>query len=207
MEFLLDPNVAYLFLVGGVLLMLLAVASPGTGLLEVSGFFCLALAGYAAYHLRVNWWALGVMALALLPFVYALQKPKREIYLGLAILGWVCGSIFLFADQAGRPAVNPVLALIASTLFSGFTWMAIRKSIQAAHLRPAHDLERLVGQIGEAKTPVHQQGSVQVAGELWSARSEEPIVAKTPVRVLRREGLVLLVEKVSQSKHREEGEK
>ncbi len=207
MEFLLDPNVAYLFLVAGLLLILLAVASPGTGLLEIGGFFCLALAGYAAYNLRVNWWALGVIALAVFPFIYAIQKPKREIYLGLAIVGWVIGSVFLFADQLGRPAVNLALALTASTLFSGFTWLAIRKSIQAAHLRPVHDLDHLAGMIGEAKTAVHHGGSVQVAGELWSARSEDPIPAKSMVRVIKREGFVLLVEKVSQTEHHEEGEK
>jgi membrane-bound ClpP family serine protease len=42
---------------------------------------------------------------------------------------------------------------------------------------------------------VHEDGSVQVAGELWSARSEDPIPAGAQVRVLRREGFVLVVEK------------
>ena len=51
MDFLLDPNVAYLILLGGVLLAMLALAAPGTGLFEVGAFFCIALAGYAIYHL------------------------------------------------------------------------------------------------------------------------------------------------------------
>jgi len=36
---------------------------------------------------------------------------------------------------------------------------------------------------------------VQVAGELWSARSEKPIAAGSPIRVVRRDGFVLIVEK------------
>ena len=35
------------------------------------------------------------------------------------------------------------------------------------------DLSALVGQMGEAKTRVHKEGSVQVDGELWSARSQK----------------------------------
>jgi len=45
MEFLLDPNVAYLFLMGGVLLGMLALATPGTGLIEIGAFFCIVVVG------------------------------------------------------------------------------------------------------------------------------------------------------------------
>ena len=44
MDFLIDPNVAYLFLLVGVLLAMLALAAPGTGFFEVGAFFCIALA-------------------------------------------------------------------------------------------------------------------------------------------------------------------
>ncbi|MGZ9165580.1 MAG: NfeD family protein [Anaerolineales bacterium] len=36
---------------------------------------------------------------------------------------------------------------------------------------------------------------MQVAGELWSARSEKPIAAGNSIRVVKREGFVLIVEK------------
>ena len=35
MEFLLDPNVAYLLLAGGLIFAVLAILNPGTGLIEV----------------------------------------------------------------------------------------------------------------------------------------------------------------------------
>jgi membrane-bound ClpP family serine protease len=53
----------------------------------------------------------------------------------------------------------------------------------------------LIGKIGEARTKVEEEGSVQVDGELWSARSEKTIPAGSSIRVLRREGFVLIVEK------------
>jgi len=197
MDFLLDPNIAYLILLGGVLLAMLALAAPGTGFLEIGAFFCIALAGYAIYNLSFNWWALILLALSVIPFIYAIQRPKRELYLGLSILLLVVGSVFMFPRTAGQAIVNPIVAIMASGLVAGFLWIAVRKSVEAASVRPSHDLEGLVGQIGEARTKVDADGSVQVAGELWSARSEKPIAAGNSIRVVKREGFVLIVEKNS----------
>ena len=195
MEFLLDPNIAYLILLGGVLLAMMSLASPGTGLFEIGAFFCIALAGYAIYNLSFNWWALILLGLSIVPFVYAIQKPKREPYLALSILLLVIGSVFMFPRTAEQPVVNPAVAILASVFVAGFLWIVVRKSVEATSMRPTHDLTALVGQIGEARTKVDEEGSVLVAGEMWSARSETPIPAGTSVRVLRREGFILIVEK------------
>jgi membrane-bound serine protease (ClpP class) len=195
MNFLLDPNIAYLLLLGGVLLAMLALAAPGTGLFEVGAFFSIALAGYAIYNLSFNGWALILLALSIVPFVYAIQKPKRELYLVLSIFLLVIGSVFIFPRANGQSAVNPIVAVVASGLVAGFMWLAVRKSIEASRAKLSHNLEGLVGQVGEAKTKVYEEGSVQVAGELWSARSEKSIPAGSSIRVVRREGFVLIVEK------------
>lgn len=195
MEILLDPNVAYLFLLGGVFLAMLAIATPGTGFFEIGAFFCIALAGYAIYNLSVNFWALIVIALSIVPFVYAVQKPKREWALALSILFLVLGSVFMFAREGGLPAVNPLVAVAASALVGGFLWLAVRKSMEAAFARPTHDLDALVGQVGEARTDIHEEGSVQVGKELWSARSEQSIPTGSRIRVVRRDGFVVVVER------------
>ena len=195
MDFLLEPNVAYLILLGGVLLAMMSLASPGTGLFEIGAFFCIALAGYAIYNLSFNWWALLLLGVSIVPFVYAIQKPKRELYLALSILLLIVGSVFMFPRTADQALVNPLVAIIASGLVAGFLWIAVRKSVEATSAKPTHDLAGLVGQIGEARTKINDEGSVLVAGELWSARSENPIPAGSSIRVLRREGFILIVEK------------
>jgi membrane-bound serine protease (ClpP class) len=195
MEFLLDPNIAYLILLGAVLLAMMSLASPGTGLFEIGAFFCIALAGYAIYNLSFNWWALILLGLSIVPFVYAIQKPKREPYLALSILLLIIGSVFMFPRTEEQPIVNPAVAILASAFVAGLLWIAVRKSVEATSIRPTHDLTALVGQIGEARTKVDEEGSVLVAGEMWSARSEKPIPAGSSIRVLRREGFILIVEK------------
>lgn len=193
MDFLLNPNVAYLLLVVGLLLTLLAILTPGTGMLEVGAAFCLILAGYAVYNLSFSLWALILLVLSVIPFLLAIRQKRREIFLVLSIVLLIAGSVFLFQDENSRPAVNPWLAASTSILVAGFLWFVTQKTLQAIQSKPTHDLDRLIGQSGEAKTQIHEDGSVQVAGELWSARSDAPIPLGAQVRVLERAGFVLKV--------------
>lgn len=200
MNLLFDPNIAYLLLVVGSVLLLLAIVTPGTGLLEIGASFLLIIAGYAAYHIGFNLWALIVLILALVPFVYAIQRPKREWALAVSILCLIAGSLYLFPSKGFLPAINPVLAVVVSLSVAGFLWLVVRKIGAAYHARPLQDLGGLIGQTGEAKTQVHDEGSVQVASELWSARSEKSIPAGSRVRIISREGFVLVVALDDQSK-------
>ena len=74
-ELLLNPNVAYLLLVSGVVLGILAIVQPGTGMLEVLTAFCLLLAAYAIYNLSFHWWALAILVVSVIP----LDMPRRLI--------------------------------------------------------------------------------------------------------------------------------
>jgi membrane protein implicated in regulation of membrane protease activity len=194
MEIMLNPNMAYLLLVAGTLFTLTAIMVPGTGIQEILALFLLVLAGYTVYHLGINWWALAIMILSLLPFFFAVRGPRRELWLEVSILGLSIGSVFFFPSAGGLISVDPVLAVVTTVLYAAFLWMAARKVVQTAISRPAHDLSTLLGERGEAKTAVRVKGSVQVDGELWSARSEDPIAAGRPIRIAGREGFVLIVE-------------
>lgn len=132
-------------------------------------------------------------------FLLAFRRTKPLLFLGLSILTLVFGSAYLFRGESwSRPAVNPILALVVSVLDSSFIWFVTRKALEARRLPPAHGLEVLIGVTGEAKTNIHDEGSVQVAGELWTARSKKPITAGARVRVVGREGFILEVEPIIQ---------
>ncbi|MBU1662407.1 MAG: hypothetical protein KKD28_13150 [Chloroflexi bacterium] len=194
---LLDPNLAYLFLVGGFSMALVSLLAPGTGVLEIGALFALLLAGWGIYTLPVNYWALAILILVVFPFIWAVRKSGQLVYLGVSILALLVGSTFLFRGEVWwQPAVNPVLASVVSALTGGFFWVVARKSLEAEAAPPSHDLSTLVGALGEAKSDIHQEGSAQVLGELWAVRSESPIPASSVVRVIRRDGFILEVERV-----------
>jgi membrane-bound serine protease (ClpP class) len=190
----LNPNVVYLFLVGGFTLAMMAILTPGTGLIELSAFFSLLLAGYGFYNLPINYWALVVLLVGVFPFIWAVRRSGRTIYLGIAILALVVGSAYIFkGDRWWVPAVNPVLALVTSLLAGGFFWIVARKTLEADAVPLSHSMDNLIGALGEAKSEIHQEGSAQVLGELWAVRSEDPIPEGSVVRVTGRDGFVLEV--------------
>lgn len=197
MELLLNPNVAYLLLVSGFLLAILALFSPGTGLLEIGALFSLLLAGYSVYSLPINAWALALLVVGVIPFVVALQRWKRWPFLLISVAALVIGSIFLFRVEDGV-AVHPALAVLVSVLSVGLMWLVGRKGMDAV-VRPSNHLMRLIGMVGEARTGIYREGTVYVDGETWTARSGAAISAGTPVRVTGRDGLVLVVEPVATS--------
>lgn len=195
-EILLNPNVAYLVLVAAFSMAMLAILTPGTGLLEIGALFAFIYSAYAVINLPINWWALGILLLGVIPFIIAVRKSRKRIYLIIAILALTIGSTFLFTGVGGKPAVNPFLALGVSTLVAVFFWVVAIKGLEAEQAKPSHDLNALIGAYGEAKSAIHEDGTVQVAGELWSAHSEQPIQVGEKVRVLEREGFLLKVEAV-----------
>ncbi len=195
-DFLLQPNIAYLLLVGGFMLGLLALLTPGTGFLEVGAIFVLLLAGWEVYHLPINLWALVILVLGVVPFWLAVRKSGNLLYLALSIGALVVGSAFLFQGKGWLPAVNPILALIVSTLNAGFLWLVTLKTLEAQRRTPTHDLGSLIGATGVAQTDIYQEGTVYVHREDWSAHSEHLILAGTSVRILRREGFILWVEAI-----------
>lgn len=202
-DFLLDPNIAYLILVGAALLTMMAVINPGTGLLEIIALFLWLISGYIIFNLPVNFWALGLMFVGVVFFLLSLRKFQNLVYLGLSIAAVIAGSIFLFDQPGWQPAVNPILAVVVSVFVAGFVWIVAQKSLEADRMRPVHDLEALIGTVGEAETAISDEGSVQVAGELWSARSDQPISEGAQVRVVGREGFFLKVEQVGGNKSEE----
>jgi len=193
-DFLLNPDIAYLILVIALLATMMAVLSPGTGVLEIFTLFMWLISGYIIYNMPVNYWALGLLLLGVVLFLLSLRKLKNLVYLALSIAAVIAGSIFLFDQPGWQPAVNPVLAVIVSVFAAGFVWIVAQKALEADRIRPTHDLEALIGETGEAKSIINDEGSVQVAGELWSAKSDQPIPEGSQVRVVGRDGFNLKVE-------------
>jgi membrane-bound serine protease (ClpP class) len=199
MDFLSNPNVVYLLLAGGLIIAVLALAAPGTGLLELGALAALLLAGFSIYiySIPINAWAVVLLLVGLVLFFVSVRKTRSWPFLMISILALVVGSAYLFSSEVWyQPGVNPILAAVVS-IFSGlFFWVAARKVMEADRVPPRHEMEALIGMIGEAKSDIHAEGSVLAAGELWSARSAQPIPVGSRVRVIGREGFTLQVERV-----------
>lgn len=198
MEILINPNVAYLLLVVGIVMVIMALFAPGTGIIELGAFFVLLLAGWEMSQLPINLWALGLLVLGVIPFILAVRKSHKMVYLVIALIAFIIGSIYLFkGDYWWQPGVNPILAIVTSLLAGGYIWIAVTKVMETEYMRPQHGTSQLIGKIGEAKTDIFNEGSVQIESELWSAHSAVPIYMGNEVRVVKIEGFILEVEPVT----------
>jgi len=103
--------------------------------------------------------------------------------------GLIIGSLYLFPGSGFLPAVNPILAVVISAASAVYCWIIVRKSMQAFHAGPMQDLERLLGQTGQAKTEIRESGSAQVAGSYGAPAVRKPSRQVAGVRVLNREDL------------------
>jgi membrane-bound serine protease (ClpP class) len=197
MEILLNPNIAYLTSVLALLAILAAIVAPGTGLIELLALLLIGLSAYMVYNLGMNLWALIILLLSVIPFIVAIRVKNSLPYLIASIVMIIGGSLFLFTGSDLKPLVDPLLVIGVSGLAGTFVWFAAKKSIQAQKAKKFHDIEKLVGEVGEARTDILQEGSILINSELWSARSQEPISAGESVRVVKRDGFILLVEPLS----------
>jgi membrane-bound serine protease (ClpP class) len=191
------PNLFYLCLVVGLWVTALALVSPGTGVLEALALLLLGGAAVGMLTWPVNALAFIPLVLGAAAFVFSLVRRQRA---GIGLLASAIlislGSIFLFEDASGGPAVQPVLAIAMSALTVLLFWVGVRRGLEAQQAAPTVAAATVIGQIGETRSPVYRDGEVYVGGEMWSARADQPIAEGQRVRVRLLDGLVVEVEPV-----------
>lgn len=193
---LTDPNVVYVLLIIGLWAAAAAVYVPGTGLLEVAAFMCLALAIAGLIQLPVNVVGVMLIVVAGLLFVIDLKVQSVALTMGAAV-SLVLGSVFLFPPKDGVPPVSPWLIGGVTLASLGFFGLALTAAIRAQRLRAKVTAETIIGKRGVVTTPVDPVGTVQVESELWTAVADEPVGPGEEIEVVGLEGLRARVKRVA----------
>jgi membrane-bound serine protease (ClpP class) len=141
---------------------------------------------------------LGLLLLALEPLVAS--------YGLLTVGGLVClalGASALYTDPGTPTAPDvsvaiPVIVVVVVTVGSLMVLVTIA-AIRSRRMKPSPGTVGAVvavGTVGEVRSPLAPIGSVYLAGEEWSARTEDDrrLERGTPVRVIRFDGLLAIVE-------------
>lgn len=198
MQFLINPTIAYALIVAGVTLFFLTILTPKSRALMIGMVICLIGAGYELVTLRGNPAALIVVGLSPIPFLAAIRQPRWLAHLlFIAMLMLTVGAMALLVDQNGHPTVNYGTAGIISIACGEIVWIAMGRRRNAEGLTSRDNPSPVVGMIGKVRTEIGiaTPGLVEIDGELWSARSKEPIEPGSSVRVIRCDGPVLTVKK------------
>jgi membrane-bound serine protease (ClpP class) len=204
LRLLSDPTVAFLLLSTGSVGLLAELWSPNfvTGILGGIAII-LAFIGLGALPLNV-----GGLLLVILAFVlFGLELTVTSHGL-LGVGGVIClalGASALFTgpiDPFG-PVVRVAMPVIltstatAAILMALVVYGALRSRGMAAPIGMAGTAAAVPpGSLGVVRRPLEPVGSVYAGGEEWSARSadSQPLRRDTPVRIVARDGLTLVVE-------------
>lgn len=196
------PNVAYILMALGMMGLYFELANPGAVLPGVVGVISLILAFFALQVLPVNYAGLLLILVGLGLVIAEAFTPAFGV-LGLGgIVSLILGSLILFEEQSiPTPALQLswlVILPVVLTLVVMFGLIA-RLVIIAQKRKPTTGAEGLVGEVGTASTDIDGAGKIFVHGEYWDVSSQQKINMGARVRVTGIEGLVLLVNPVSES--------
>jgi len=198
LNFLSNPNLAYILLMIGIYGIIFELSNPGAIFPGVIGAISLILAFYSLQTLPLNYAAVGLIFLGIILFILELKFTSYGL---LTLGGVVCillGSLMLFdtANPLFKLSLSVVIPVTAITaLFFAFL---LRLAYKAHRRKPVTGIEELIGLRGFAKTDIDsRKGMVMVHGELWQAVSDEEIKKDEEVVVEDVKGLTLKVRRLS----------
>jgi membrane-bound serine protease (ClpP class) len=190
---LVDPNIALLFLVGVALLIYLEFNSPGTIVPGALGTLMVLLAIFALNLLPIRYTAVMLLAAAL---ILLLLEAKFGGHGVLAVAGIVCltfGTLTLVAAPVPELGVTPWVAIAVSAAFGGITVFLVRLAVRARRRKALIGADAMVGCRAVAMEPLAPEGHVLVEGEIWRAVAEEPLPKGASLRVASHEQMLLHV--------------
>jgi len=200
-----DPNIAFILLVVGVLLVVVEFFHP-TLLMGITGALALALSFYGSGSLPLN--VLGVVLVVLGIGMLALEPavPSHGLLTVAGLISFIVGAVAFYGSPGPYlPAATvawPIIALTTAAaaayglIFLRTLWQMRHQAVPVGS-RLVGTIQ-VIGQTGEVQADLAPLGTVYVAGESWTAKLAGGGTASrgTKVKVVKKEGLTLVVERV-----------
>ncbi|MGB8889221.1 MAG: nodulation protein NfeD [Candidatus Korobacteraceae bacterium] len=197
LDFLLDPNIAFLVLAVGALALYAEFNHPGAIIPGVVGVIFILLALFALNLLPTRYASFTLIIAAFVLFILEAKFATHGV-LGLGgIVLLTLGGLLLVDGPIPQMRVNLWTALGVSVPFGAITVFLMTIAIRARHNKVVTGLQGMIGAIGQARTDIDPEGKVFVQGELWNAHSRSRVGIGEQVVVRKVEGMELEVEKGS----------
>jgi membrane-bound serine protease (ClpP class) len=190
---LIDPNLAFILLVLGVLGVYLEFTHPGLILPGVAGGILVILALMALTLLPIRFAGAALLVLGLTLFVLEAKIVSHGI-LGLGgSVAMVLGALILIDTSVPELKIRLSTAVAVTLPFALITIFLLQLVIRARSLKVATGTSGMLDEIGVAKTELAPDGQVFVHGEWWNAVSSAPVPLGARVKVVGVDGLKLRV--------------
>jgi membrane-bound serine protease (ClpP class) len=193
----LDPNLAFVLALAGLLGLYVEVTHPGLILPGVIGGICFVLALFAFNLLPVNWTGAALILLSIGMFVLEATVASHGILALGGIVAMVAGALMLVKGPIPQLRIQLGTTLAVAIPLAFITVFLVRLVYLSHQRKSVTGEEGMIGERGLAKSDIHNDGKVLVHGEYWNAFSEKPIPEGSRVRVVKVHGLRIEVEAVN----------
>ena len=179
-----NPIIVGILMAIGIQAIIIEISNPGGWAAGLIGVIMLGLGLYGLGQLPVNYLGLGLVIIA---FVLFLAEVMAANHGALAIAGTIvlfAGLMVLF-NSPGTPEFSRISIPTAVAITGGtalFFLFIMSKAVRAQKKKPITGRQGLIGQMGKvrdtftlAENSDYYHGYVFVNGELWQARSVEPL--------------------------------
>ncbi len=195
LDFLLDPNIAFLVLAVGALALYAEFNHPGAIIPGVVGVIFILLALFALNLLPTRYAAFTLIIGAFVLFALEAKFATHGI-LGIGGIGLLTlGGLLLVDGPIPQMRVRLITALGVSLPLGAITVFLMSIAIRARRNKVVTGKQGMIGAVGEARTDIDPEGKVFIQGELWNAHAPSRVRIGEQVVVRKIEGLELEVEK------------
>ncbi len=189
-----NPNVALILMMIGIYGLIFEFLNPGSVAPGLIGGISLLVGLYALNLLPINYAGLALVLLGI-------GLMMAEVHIGTfgvigvgGIVAFVIGAIMMFPNEVpGLSLSMPVVATVAAATL-GFFMLVMSMLLRARRRAVVSGAEALRGAEGEAVSWQGTEGRVRIAGEIWRARGVGPLQPGARVKVVARDGLMVIVE-------------
>jgi membrane-bound serine protease (ClpP class) len=189
-----NPNVALILMLIGVYGLLFEFLNPGAIAPGLIGAISLLVALYALHLLPINYAGVALVLLGIGLMVTEAHIGAFGVIGVGGIIAFVIGAIMMF--PSGTPGFELSPAVIAATVIvtASLFLLVLSMLLRSRKRLVVTGKEALLGAEGEAVAWLGKDGRVRIRGEIWRARAAKPLQPGTRVKVVDRDGLVLIVE-------------
>ncbi|HON58786.1 MAG TPA: nodulation protein NfeD [Smithella sp.] len=193
-----DPNISYILLLIGLAGLYFELSTPGAILPGVIGGISLLLAFFGLSTLSVNYAGILLIIFAVILFIAEIKIMSHGMLTVGGIISLTLGSLMLFDSPEPALRLSFRVLIPAIVVASAFFVVVIILAVKAQMRRKFTGAEAMIGAEAEVVKDIDTEGEVFVMGEYWKARSDRRIPKGAKVRIVRIEGLKLVVEEKNQ---------
>ncbi len=177
-----SPEVAYLFLILGLGILIFELYTAGVGVAGVIGVFLLVLGSYGIAALPARNWAVALILAAFVAIAVDIQTNIPRFYSIVGVVFFTVGSWFLY-EGLRMSIVTTGFGIIGILLY---VYTGMPSMVRTRFSTPTIGRRWMIGSQAIASTDVNPEGTVEVDGTPWRALTNRatPIKAGDPVVVV-----------------------